>query len=312
MRAILCSLIISTLLAAGPSMSVLAQNDSLSTAKVKPWYFVIGLPMFRHSYEEPGLMEEKGWTGAGLRLVVRYNDTKSLVALEFEGALANITYDGAVQKIEGDAVEIIPVTVTDIEDSFDEVRLVAGKPLKMSPTSFVIPYAGVGARFWSDDLSTWDYGYTRESRYIYSPVGVEVWLQKNIRSPYRLTLEYDFFLRGRQRSYLSDLNTEYNPLFGRTTGQRFEDATNLQTKGYGLRASLEAEMPLQKRGFGVLQAYVRYWNIDASDITSIHYRIEQFQGWGEPSLVEEGYLPGSEPANKTIQVGVAVMLGVRL
>jgi hypothetical protein len=242
-------------------------------AKVKSWYIGLGALGFYHSYQEPGIMKESGWCWLkGARLFLRHDGTKSVFALELEGALASITYNGGIQYAGGNSV---PLLIKHVNDKFAEVRFLAGKPLKSNQKSVAILYSGIGARFWFDDLTASIYGYKRESRYIYSPLGIEFWFWGNSGVAHGSTLEYDFLWRGRQVSRFS----EY-------------DAINKQRKGYGLRLSLQIKSTKLLKTETVVEGYIRYWKIAKSDVTFVNS--------------VEGYVPVYEPENRTIQIGFSL------
>jgi|GEM_PF-6508458 len=307
MKAVVSSVVIYILFAIALSVSAFSQHDSLSTVQIKPWHVGLGNGIFQHSYEEPGLMKEKGWSPfENLWLFLGYNDKKSMFAVEFEAAEATITYDGALQEIG--STEVIPVTVKKIKDTFTEIRAFYGISYRVRPVLFVTPYVGIGARFWNDDLSTWENGYRRESRYVYGPLGVQSRLQLKDRD-FSLRLEYDVLLSGRQISHLSDLNgTKYlnYPFLYPNTEKHFDDVTNWQHRGYGLGAFIQTD---DTKGVAVV-AYIRYWNVATSDIAYFHYRIVETQA-GQSPLVSEGDLPGFEPENHTIEFGIHTKLYLR-
>src|SRR5229473_765251 len=120
-------------------------------------------------------------------------------------------------------------------------------------------------------------GYDRLSQYFYIPVGLGFsfvagnWIL-------RPTAEYDYLVRGKQVSYLSQDGAN-------------GDLTNKQTHGYGLRGTLLAETgtPWGRIAFG---PFVRYWNI----------------GESKPAFVTFAGVPveGFEPHNKTLEAGATL------
>lgn len=144
-----------------------------------------------------------------------------------------------------------------------------------------VPYGGLGARYYRDDLkgevtSTGQQGYDRNILQFYLPVGVD------IRSRYRdwditTNLEYDQLLAGWVSSRLGTI-------------PGYDNMTNHQDSGYGLRASV---MFAQDAGNGMgyeFGPFIRWWDIDDSDVN------EQAAG---------AFL---EPQNTRLQAGAALKL----
>jgi hypothetical protein len=93
--------------------------------------------------------------------------------------------------------------------------------------------------------------------------------------------EYDIFLQGRQKTYLSD-DSQFE-------GETISDVSNHQSHGYGARGSVR----FLKKGSLVdyyVEPYVRYWNIKQSK--------------SEPVVVDgTAVAAGVEPKNNTVEVG---------
>jgi hypothetical protein len=136
------------------------------------------------------------------------------------------------------------------------------------------PYAGVGYRYLYNDLrgitTTGHAGYRRYSRYFYIPVGLTSRFNVSGKWSVLPTIEYDYFITGRQESRLSD------------TGPSLGDAYNEQSNGYGYRASVMLE-----KGAWAFGPWLHFWHIEDSDIVSI--------GFG---------LGGMEPENETREYGL--------
>ncbi len=120
-------------------------------------------------------------------------------------------------------------------------------------------------------------GYDRLSQYFYIPVGLSFsfvagsWIL-------RPSAEYDYLVRGKQTSYLSQAGAN-------------GDVSNTQNHGYGLRGALLAETgtPWGRIAFG---PFVRYWNI----------------GESKPAFFTVGgvLFEGIEPHNKTLEAGATL------
>ena len=125
-------------------------------------------------------------------------------------------------------------------------------------------------------------GYRREANYFYLPLAVE-------RIPYATSgwklgwiAEFDYFLRGRQVSHLSDTDPGYN------------DTVNKQDRGFGLKGSLKFYRKGERQDV-VIEPFVRYWRIAKSDTDVITYN-------GIPVAV------GWEPANNSTEYGLRISL----
>jgi hypothetical protein len=167
-----------------------------------------------------------------------------------------------------------------------EGRIVGGRTLPFSADASVTPYAGYGYRTLYDDgggrrTTTGHAGYDRWSQYHYIPIGIDGDFRLSPSWSMKPNFEYDYFITGTQTSYLSDV-------------RGFSDVENDQDSGYGLRASLMfatnwGQRPIE---FG---PFVRYWNIDQSDLQPLY-----FNG----GLVALAF----EPENETIEAGLAFKL----
>jgi hypothetical protein len=168
-----------------------------------------------------------------------------------------------------------------------DFRVLGGTDFTLRSGLVASPYTGLGYRLLLDDSSgavssTGARGYDRLSQYLYLPVGVTFGIAVGDWT-LKPNAEFDLLLHGWQTSYLS------------TADSRFNDPTNDQNHGFGIRAGLLAEMPTR---FGRLSfgPFVRYWNIRSSDPETITFR-------GTP--VGTGY----EPGNHTIEAGGTVRFG---
>lgn len=237
--------------------------------------FSIG-PDFSHiTYKEPGVMEEKGWfygiAGSYTLKVPVAQDVKVAVGPELKIAKGRVDYDSPDSgKMNG------------IDNVLFEARLLGGVEFPVVKDHYLRPYIGFGYRSLVDDSSymTTDkgyWGYERWIRYYYIPVGVAYHTELGQGWKFKATAEYDWFIRGKVKSYLG-----YLP--------GYEDITNTQKKGYGLRASVDVS---KKFDFGSISAkpYIKYWRIKDSEITYDSYG----NGW-------------IEPKNRSTEIGVALTI----
>jgi hypothetical protein len=194
------------------------------------------------------------------------------IMLRAEGRFASgvVDYDGQTQGG-------VPLTITDIDDYTMEFRgLIGHENLRFDYTGGL--YAGFGYRYLNDDLSEFSGGYERESNYYYIPIGITGTgpVSANGWSS-GLTFEFDFLLRGLQKTHLSD------------TGYGYSDFENKQKKGWGLRGSIK----FIKNGNMdfIIEPFARFWSIDDSEVTVI-----------------EGGIPVYEPRNESVEAGVNIII----
>lgn len=232
-----------------------------------------GLEVHNQEYREPSLgVKEDGWFGGGtLDARLSYN------AFQLRGeallAYGRMDYSGS-GKIDG------------IDDLEFEARLLAAYALPLNARGDnLTPYVGYGYRLLEDYLggkvsSTGAVGYDRQSQYHYIPMGLEATFGLAPGWAVRPRAEYDYFIRGYQDSYLSQVSAALG------------DLHNTQTSGYGVRGSITAVT-----NFGATPVefgpFVRYWNIDQSDVQPVTFRGVTVGG-------------GFEPANHTTEVGFGV------
>ncbi len=202
----------------------------------------IGPQVSHIRYEEPDVMEEKG-VMYGITGSYAYHN-KFMLKLQGGYSLGQLDY-----KNSG--------TIDNIDNYMIELRGLGGYDIPVLKRTVLTPYIGLGYRYLNDDSSgmissTGAHGYERESTYYYSPVGIEAVTQLNNGWSLGLTVEYDLFLEGKQKSRLSDVDA------------RFSDLENDQHQGYGLRGSVR----LRKKGRNVdfvMEPFIKYWDIDKSE-----------------------------------------------
>lgn len=242
-------------------------------AKTQSW--TVGPQISYIEYNEPDVMKEKG---------LMY------------GVAGSYTYNkGFVLKAEGlfsygkvDYTSPGSGDLNSIDDYLFEMRALGGYELKISDTFNITPFLGFGYRYLRDDTAgrvttTGARGYLRESNYYYSPIGVEFLFITDKEWSIDTILEYDYFWQGKQKSHLSNAISNLN------------DVENTQNSGYGLRASIA----FKKKSPGIeyiFEPFIKYWNIDRSDLSSVTY-----------SGVLVGY--GYEPKNTSTEIGILFAVG---
>jgi len=275
------------------------------SAVLPPWDICVGYAILHHSYEEPGMMQEKGWFspfnnfGGNIEASVRRFYNGNLGSLDLLLGGGYVKYDGMTQNGQ-------PLQIRNIPDVFLESRFAFGRLFYFSPNTYAVPFGGAGVRYWIDDLSKHKGGYERRSLYVYSPIGIELWHRPEASISTRLgaKIEYDLFWEGRQFSKLSDLNRTYR--VWTDTGITIHDAINHQDEGYGLRASMTWVTLISERRTVELTFFVRSWQIAASDVVEVPYKIEIPQSGFKPPLIDEGTLLVYEPKNNTLDYGIFI------
>ncbi|MDD5195651.1 MAG: autotransporter outer membrane beta-barrel domain-containing protein [Candidatus Omnitrophica bacterium] len=244
-------------------------TESLSASEIffKKHTPQIGTEIYYFHYKESGVTEDGHM--AGLAGSYAYHDN-IMGKLEGRAAYGQLDYDGSGE-------------IDDVDDYTWEGRGLVGYDFLIADAYALTPYLGGGYRYLNDDTSgmtstTGAVGYERESRYIYSPVGLEAIRRLNNDWFLGASAEYDYLWRGTQISHLSDANSAYN------------DPENRQKKGYGIRGSLRLLKKGEKVNF-LLESFIRYWNIKRSN---------------DVDWTANGVLLGSvhEPKNNSTEVGV--------
>lgn len=220
----------------------------------------LGGQVSRYVYEEPGLMSLEGPRLGAAGAYTFVAPQRPFVRIEGRVSFGVLDYEGSG-------------ALFDVPDQILEARLLLGGDFGDSRVRWS-PYAGAAYRYLYNDLrgvsTTGAIGYRRESTYFYVPLGVALRTQLAGGLVLAPQLEYDAFVRGTQRSYLSD------------TGLGLGDVTNRQNSGRGWRAQLMFESRRWSAG-----PWVHYWDVEDSDLQPVAPGIAAY-----------------EPANQTREAGV--------
>ena len=229
--------------------------------------------VYSFMYSEPEVMQEKGLMG-GIGASYAYHDN---VMFKIEGRYfyGKVDYENSGN-------------IDDIRDYGFEIRLLGGYDFKVTSSLTITPSIGFGYRYLKDDMggrvsTTGAFGYSRESNYYYSPVGIEAVQMINKQWSVGAVVEYDFFWGGVQQSNLRDVDSSLS------------NVRNDQNSGYGLRGSFVVK---RQAGWGYLaiEPFIRYWRIENS---------------AEQIITQSG-IPvaiGVEPTNKTTEFGIKLGIG---
>ena len=252
------------------------QGDRYREGRTRPekmHILEIAPEIYSFAYKEPDVMQEKGFMG-GIGASYAYRND---VMFKVEGRFfyGKVDYENSGK-------------IDDIRDHGFELRFLGGYDFKPTGTLTITPSIGFGYRYLKDDSagrvsSTGHLGYSRESNYYYSPIGIEVVQVLNRQWSVGGALEYDFFWAGVQQSNLRDVDSSLS------------NARNDQNSGYGLRASFVVK---RQTGWGYLamEPFIRYWKIDDS---------------AEQVITQSG-IPvavGWEPHNRTTEIGFKLGIG---
>lgn len=238
----------------------------------RKWSGDLGIETSYIKYKEPGVMEEDGIMH-GLNGSFSYHISSMILKIEGRFSSGQVDY-----KNSG--------TLDDIDDYLIELRALGGHNFSLSDMASIMPYIGLGYRYLNDDssgmtTSTGAKGYERESNYYYSPIGVETRIVLGDNWAIKGIVEYDYFLKGIQKSNLKSVNPSFNNL------------ENDQNSGYGVRGSLRFERKGGVMDFAI-EPYIAYWDIKQSENANITY-----------AGVIVGY--GYEPKNNSTEAGLKFM-----
>lgn len=241
-------------------------------------------------YEEPSFMEEEGifygFFGGYTYRPHENNKIATLADVFSNGNSINMfDVDVLFKWAEVDYTSVSTGSLDNIDDFLLEIRGVAGYDIPVGADSRITPFVGFGYRYLNDDsgglrTTTGHFGYERESNYFYIPIGVEVGTELDNDWAVAASVEYDFFVHGKQESHLEDA------LLGLST------VKNDQNDGYGIRGSTRITKKLEKVNL-FIEPYIRYWKVEDSDVAPITF-----------SGVLVGF--GQEPENKSVETGARV------
>ena len=236
----------------------------------------IGVTMASYSYSEPSLSVTNNATNFG----IAYEKIKSLQGNEF--VLSEMEYVNGADNYTGSGTATIP-------KYYYNLKLAYAKSFSIG--DYVLaPYIGLGYRFLNQNgegitSSTGDYAYSRQSTYVYIPIGVKRRDKLQSKAILETTAEFDYLIYGNQFSGLSMLNSHgYSSV---------PDINNKQNSGYGLYLSA-----IYKNDDGWSYGpYYKYWNIAESE--KVYAEFKSGSTW------YSGY--AYEPANTTNEYGFKVM-----
>lgn len=249
-----------TLLAVFCATSAFATEQTLGTQTGQE----LGVSLSSYKYEEPSLDVKND----GIKLGVDYTTTMAVqndwfIKLNGRFAYGKVDYTGSG-------------TSDNNPDYYYEIRPLFGKDHVVGNTVWA-PYTGFGFRYLNNDsrgeTSTGYWGYQRSSRYYYLPIGVTNRFALDNRSVLESMVEFDYLIRGQQKSKLSDVSASY------------PDLDNRQDSGYGIKFS-----SMYRVNDFAIGPYIDYWNINKSDTVIFSDSTSTYYGY--------------EPKNTTVEFGI--------
>lgn len=240
--------------------------------------FEIGPEIYYYAYREPNFISQIG-AFAGIDAKYTVKSGSWFLTLNGNGDLGYLDYKSSTSgRLDG------------IWNYKAELRALVGRDLLLPGAGevYVSPYTGFGYRLLYEPQSgrTTTLGfsaYDRLSQYFYLPFGVRLdipaggWLL-------RPSVEYDLFLYGLQKSYVSGLAAAPGVVAE-------DDATNRQRSGYGLRGEFLVEAPrMPGIAFG---PFVRWWHIGTSRPTTL-------------AATGSAVIIATEPTNNTLELGATL------
>ncbi len=261
-----------------------------------------GTQLAAYAYREPGLMRDRGYfngfygtftyrTSENRRIeswrdIFGPHNSINMFRLKTRFSFGNVDYES-----EGTGKS------DDLDQYLFNIEAHAGYDIPFTDHSRLTPYLGFGWRYLFDDsgglrTTTGHLGYDREITYAYLPIGMEWHTDFRPGWAFEFTAEYDYLIDGTVKSHLEDVDPGYDTV------------KNDQKHGFGIWGSLKLIKKGEKLDV-VIEPFVRFWKMSASDITAIRYNGQLIPVPGNPGFV----LGALEPENKTHEYGVR--MGVR-
>lgn len=262
-------------------LAFLTQQVQADEETVKKHIFSFDLENSYFIYKEPGVMKERG-VMYGLGGSYTYNipfaskSNKLFITAEVRSLWGKLDYKSS----ESGEMNKIPERLV-------EPRFLGGYSIEVGKSSLA-SYTGLGYRYLKDDsagklTSTGAFGYKRESNYFYIPIGIELLLPTFPFWKTKIGVEYDWFIRGKQYSYISGLPTGDGTIF-------VENAKNIQKSGYSIKSSIILTTKGINYGLN-FGPFFNYWNIKKSKIDTIRDNL------GNTYI-------GYEPKNESTEIGL--------
>lgn len=222
----------------------------------------IGFTISRYIYREPSCMNLKGFK-AGIEYTGTYALEELFAKADLRYAYSHhLEYEGGTTNLQTGKTS--RKTQDNIHNHYFDLRLLFGKDFEIKK-QLLAPYIGFGYRYLFNDLNEYystSYGYRykigggyhRKSHYWYIPIGLTHRMDLKNQAKLETTIEYDYFIRGKQVSELPG-----NIIL------KEQDLINKQSKGYGFRLSM-----MYNEDNWSVGPYYHYWNIKKSKLCNIY------------------------------------------
>lgn len=259
-----------------PEMMKDSARDS-TEVNLRTHTFDVGYERYYYEYKEDSVdVKVKGWWDTVSAAYTYRPKEGDLLGFDW---LNHYRLEGRYGSADLDYSSGSTGTSDDDPNYMYEARALLGRDFYPVDKVVVTPYGGFGFRFLVHDFggkqsTTGQYTYDRTSHYYYLPVGLDYAYQMNNHWRIVGNGEFDIFLAGWQKSYLSDV-----PLPG------YFDVKNDQEKGFGVRGSIKFIKTSPLIDFSI-EPFVRFWHIEDSDVANA------------------GLFDGMEPENTTLESGI--------
>lgn len=224
------------------------------------------------------------------------DDDPSFAMLEFRYMTGDVKYKGWTQYTDSSFNSWVePFSKSGLRDYYFEAAFKLGRTYKMADPLELWPYFGIGWRYLTnhaDELG--EGGYRRTQTYIYVPIGTNV--KWNVSKNVTITLngQFDWLIHGNNHCDETLRDSEF-------VTWNAHSMSFSQNQGYGLRASIKAEINSGKIGFFV-EPFWRYWHIQNSD--AVYYDLKYTDTEGEHIIKD--FWKFWEPFNTTHEYGLRV------
>jgi hypothetical protein len=266
--------VLALLCTAGVSPVPAGEGLASMPAPLQKITWAVGAEIYNFKYEESLMDEEGAFYGFNFEVAARPwaedlqadlpADGGAMFGFEGRVAFAQVDYDGQLD-------DGTPLTIDNVDDHVLEIRGLVGMD-RLAADAIHNVYVGIGYRYLYDDLSVHPAGYERRSNYLYLPIGYQLDFGLDAGWSWGAGIEYDVFLWGEQKSYLSQADPA------------LPDVQNDQDEGFGYRASVKLQHK-SSEGVLILEPFFRFWDIEDSDVS----------------------LGFFEPANETTEFGIQII-----
>jgi len=230
--------------------TLFAQNET--SLLYETHTFELGAEISYLTYEEPGVLKERGILYGGIGSYTYHNK----IMLKVEGR-------ATFGKLDFYALGGAPVPENSNSDRIWEIRGLGGYDFTVLKSFILTPFLGIGYRDFKDDVLPRP--YERESEYIYSPIGICLITALGKGWSIGGTGEYDYFWWGKQVSHPIE-------------AVEIEDIESRLKDAYGLRGSITLEKKYKKVAFEG-GPFIRYWVVNKLEPVTLNVGLPIEPSW---------------------------------